>query len=77
LYHVHVFVCVCVRLEWAGNICRMGVSRTPKKILEGKIYGSQSVVKKKGRRTDEVTRDARILVETVGWKRKALDWKVG
>jgi hypothetical protein len=25
-------------LEWAGHICQMDESRTPRKILEGKIY---------------------------------------
>ena len=26
------------RLEWAGHICQMDESRTPRKIPEGKIY---------------------------------------
>jgi hypothetical protein len=55
----------------------MGVARTPRNMLEGKIYGSRRVVKKRDRRTDKVTRAVGQLVGTVGWERKALDGKVG
>ena len=55
------------RLEWAGHICRMDGSRTPRKILEG----NYTVVDQQGsQRTwiDVVNRDDRQLLGTAGWK---------
>jgi hypothetical protein len=52
------------RLEWTGHICRMNRSRTPRKTLEGKIYGSRTIGKPKVRRKDLV-------------KRGVTDWGMG
>jgi hypothetical protein len=35
------------KLEWAAHICRMYISRAPRKILERKIHGSQLIGKPK------------------------------
>jgi len=48
------------RLEWAGHIWSKCISRTPRKIWEGKIYGSWPVGKPKHRWIDVVTRGTDI-----------------
>jgi hypothetical protein len=35
------------RLEWGGHICRIDISRAPKKTLEGKTHGCQPIGKPK------------------------------
>jgi hypothetical protein len=37
------------RLEWAGHICRMDISRAPRERLEGDFNGSQPIGKPKER----------------------------
>ena len=61
------------RLEWAGHICRTDGSRTPRKILERKMYGNRAVCKQKNRCVDAVRPDARKRLGTAGWKRMALE----
>jgi hypothetical protein len=52
------------RREWAGYICRMDLSGTPRNILKGNMYVSQPVGKPRDRRSDpryqKTTRDARM-----------------
>jgi hypothetical protein len=63
------------RLEWAGPSCRMGGSRTLRKILDGKIFGRIPVGKPKDRWINTVTNDGRKLLETTGSKKIGLGMK--
>ncbi|PSN56375.1 hypothetical protein C0J52_13974 [Blattella germanica] len=62
------------RLEWAGHVYRMEEHRTPRRIMEGRLYGVRSIGRPKDRWTDAVTADSKELLGTVAWRR-AMDRK--
>jgi hypothetical protein len=63
-------------MEWAGHTYRMEKSRTPKNILEGKIYGFQQAGKLKDRGIDAMTGNAKRLLGTTGCNRLSLNQKI-
>jgi hypothetical protein len=51
-----------IKLRTAGHICKVGISKAPRKILEGKIYGSRAVGKSKTGGYARWATDARELL---------------
>ena len=52
------------RLEWAGHVYRMEEHRTPRRVMEGKLYGVRPIGRPKGRWTDAVTAESKELLGT-------------
>jgi hypothetical protein len=63
-------------LEWTGQICRIGGSKTPRKLLARKLYGSRPVRKPKDRWIDALTEDVKKQLWTARQNKLSLDWKI-
>ncbi|CAH2239446.1 jg23877 [Pararge aegeria aegeria] len=66
-----------LRMQWAGHVQRMEGTRAPKRLMEGTLEGRRSRGRPRGRWSDGVERDMRVL-GVRSWKEAASDrlkWK--
>ncbi|CAH2236250.1 jg7014 [Pararge aegeria aegeria] len=59
-------------MQWAGHVQRMEGTRAPKRLMEGALEGRRSRGRPRGRWSDGVERDMRVL-GVRSWKEAASD----